>query len=234
MAARGMPVTAFASTLMPGGWPGIDAALVAMQVNVTRAMHDQRVRKAAEAILHAAGAPGGDRKAEAHAFYRFVKERIEYRRDPAWLEYIQDPCALLAHVEATERGELRKGHGPGKGWAAGDCDDHAQLVALLCLQVRLPVVNVLVAEDDRLFYLPKEDLLAEFARAQKCGRPVPIHVYCALRESKHAEASREWCEGDDRAPSGLISLDTARPGAAFDEHVAGMVRYVRPVVLESY
>lgn len=229
--ARGTQVI-FASTPMPNGWPGINAALITMQANVTRALHDQRVRKAAEAILHEAGAPGGDRLHEALAFYRFVRERVDYRRDPAWLEYIQDPRALLAHIESTERSELRRGSGPGRGWAAGDCDDHAQLVALLCFQVRLPVVQVLVAEDDRLFQLPLDALLSEFERAQRNGRPVPVHVYCAMRESKNAEPSPEWLNGDDRYPSGLVSLDTARPGAAFNEHVSGMTRYVRPAVLE--
>ncbi len=218
---------AFTATPMRDGWSGIEQAVHAMQCNVECSLLDQRVRQACIEILHNARARGGDRHDEARAIFDFVLGRVEYRRDPAWLEFIQDPRALLAHIETTERLE-----GRGRGWAAGDCDDHAQLVQALAFQVRLPVVSVLVAEHSDFFRMSRDALLVEMVRAFREGRRAPVHVYAALRAHKYAEPSQEWLEGDDEAESGLISLDTARPGATFGEHVPGLVRYVRPATTE--
>ena len=215
-----------ARSLMPNGWPGINAALAAMQGNIEACLFDIRVRQACIEILHHAGARGGDREDEARGIFDFVLQRVEYRRDPAWFEFIQDPRILLKHIEDTERAE-----GRGRGWAAGDCDDSAQLVAILGFQVRLDIELVLVARDHKPFQMSIPELVQAFMDAAAKDEPVPIHVYAAMKENKYAEPSRDWLEGDDRAPSGLISLDTARPGASFREHVPGMVRYVRPAVL---
>lgn len=204
---------------MADGWPGIDSAVNAMQVNVEAALRDQRVRRVTEFVLHRWGAKGGDRKAEAHAIYDFVDSRVDYRRDPAWMELIQDPRVLLARIE-------------GHGWAAGDCDDHAQLAELMGLEVRLPMCSVLVAPSLEPFQWSLEKLVAETKRATEKNLPVPIHVYAAMKEHPSSpEPSRAWLDGDDDAPSYLISMDTARPGAKFGEHVKGMIRYVRPPVL---
>jgi hypothetical protein len=215
----------FSMTPMSDGWSGIDQAVSAMQTNVENALRDQRVRRACEWILHNAKAKGGDRLAEAEAIFDFVLARVEYRRDPSWLELIQDPRVLLARIEETEEQE-----GPGQGWAAGDCDDHAQLTEVLGLEVRLPVVSVLVAHDVGTFSLSHADLLAAMQKAwEQQGEP-PIHVYAAMRKPNQ-EPSQAWLDGDDDAPSGLVSLDTARPGACFGKHIGGgYVRYVRDAV----
>jgi len=216
--ATGADLVNLATSQMVDGWPGIEAAVLAMQTNVEAALRDQRVRRATEFVLHAWGAKGGDRRQEAHAIYDFVRSRVEYRRDPAWLELIQDPRVLLARIEEY-------------GWAAGDCDDHAQLIEVMGLEVRLPMVSVLVGESPEPFTWPTAKLLAAMQAAFDAGRPAPIHVYAAMREHPSSpDPSQAWLDGDDDAPSYLISLDTARPGARFDAHVGGVVRYIRPAL----
>jgi hypothetical protein len=180
---------------------GIQQTCERMQELVQACHFDPRliVRRAAEQIV--ARTPGGDRLAESRAIFRWVRCHVRYTRDPAHLEYLQDPRQLLAVIDAR--------------WLAfGDCDDHAMLTAALALSLRIPVVWVLVA---RL-----EDL--DFA-----------HVYAALLEQpasalheRAALAHAAWLLGDSKAPSGLVSLDTASPQAEWGRHPRGGWRLVVP------
>lgn len=146
------------------------------------------------------GVPGGNRLAEAQRFFDFILAHVEYRRDPAWMEQVKDPRLMLAQIECF-------------GWSAEDCDGHATLASLLGFQVRLPMCFVLASES-------KVDPLAD----------ADAHVYAAMWESPNAVASDAWLNGDDDAPSGLVSLDTARPGAEFGRHAPGFYRRVVPAV----
>jgi hypothetical protein len=146
------------------------------------------------------GVPGGDRCGEARRFFDFILAHVEYRRDPAWMEQIKDPRLILAQIEAF-------------GWSAEDCDGHATLAALLGFQVRLPMCLVLASET-------KVDPLHD----------ADAHVYAAMWEAPGAVASDAWLNGNDDAPSGLVSLDTARPGAEFGRHAPGFYRRVVPAV----
>lgn len=184
------PAWTFTAIPLLDGWEGIDQSVRAMQDYIGAGLHDPRVRRVAEWILRPAR--DGDRMSEASVIYEFVRRHVQYRRDPAWMELLEDPRIMLARIERF-------------GWAAEDCDGHSMLSALLGLQVRLPMALVLVGPDHRT---------------------PPVHVYAAMRESEDSRPSQAWLDGDDSAPSGLVSMDTARPGAAFDEHAAGFVRRV--------
>jgi len=187
-------MTKLSTSELGDGWVAVMQAILAMQAFVLSGLHDPRVRTACEFIVH--GAPGGNRLREAERIFDFTGERVDYRRDPSWMEHIADPRLLLARIEAH-------------GWAAEDCDGHATLEALLGFQVRLPMTFVL---------------------AGPCADEPPVHVYAAMWERPGAAPSLEWQRGDDEAPSGLISMDTARPGARFGVHCPNVCRWVLPAV----
>ncbi len=192
------PLATFSSVPMLDGAAGIRQATNKMQALVTVGLHDPRVRRCSEWILR--GVPAGDRCREAERNYDFIAAHVEYRRDPAWMELLEDPRLVLARIEAF-------------GWAAEDCDGHAMLAALLGFQTRLPMCFVLASET-------KVDPLND----------ADAHVYAAMWEGPGACASNAWLDGNDDAPSGLVSLDTARPGAEFGRHAPGFFRRIIPAV----
>lgn len=118
------------------GRAGVDGqTLPELRRYVAGAMHDPRVRRAAEIICYRAGARDGNRRDEARAIFGWVRQHIRYRRDPTNTEQVHEPQLLLWRVERD-------------GFAAGDCDDQAGLIASLGHSIALPVVWVLAGEEE--------------------------------------------------------------------------------------
>lgn len=111
------------------GFAGVEQALEKMRGLLRETQKDKRVRFVAEQIVRRA--PGGDRRAEAREIFDFVLRHVRYTRDPSSVELVQDPRVLLQRIERV-------------GWAAGDCDDMALLIAALGHQIALPIVWVLL------------------------------------------------------------------------------------------
>jgi hypothetical protein len=59
--------------------------------------------------------------------FNFVKNNLRYEYDPLDIEHVTYPSKLLQKIE--------EGHKTGKSIAAGDCDDHALLIAILLMSV---------------------------------------------------------------------------------------------------
>jgi hypothetical protein len=114
------------------GPDGVRQTYTRMQRIVRDAVYDPFLicRRAAEQIVWSTD--GGDRIAECRALFRWLFRHVRYTRDPGFLEFLQDPRALLYAIDTR--------------WLAfGDCDDHAMLMASLCWVLRIPTVFVLVA-----------------------------------------------------------------------------------------
>lgn len=119
------------------GREGVDGqTLPVMRRYVRAALEDNRVRRAAEMIVHAAGARGGDRRQEAAALFAWTRAHVRYARDPSHVELVHEPQILLYRIDRY-------------GWAAGDCDDQACLIAALGHSIALPVAWVLAGSDER-------------------------------------------------------------------------------------
>jgi transglutaminase-like putative cysteine protease len=156
-------------------------------------------RRAAEQIVQRT--PGGDRVAEMRALFRWIFRHVRYTRDPGFLEYLQDPRALLFAIDTR--------------WLAfGDCDDHAMLMATLCWMLRIPTVFVLTARRS------DADFGHVYAAAQLPDDSNPRTR--ALEDQQHAA----WLTGDSGARSGLLCLDTAASDAEFGVHPDGDFRTV--------
>lgn len=132
------------SNLAPG-LAGVMQTLPKMERLVAAAVRDPRVRRATEWVVRDAG--GGDRVAEARAIFDFVRRRVRYTRDPSDVELVHEPQLLLERIQNT-------------GWAAGDCDDHALLIAGMGHSIRLPIAWVLAGP----------------------SRQEPEHIYAAMAE----------------------------------------------------
>jgi hypothetical protein len=125
------------------GLAGVMQTLPKMERLVAAAVRDPRVRRATEWVVR--DAKGGDRIAEARAIFNFVLARVRYTRDPSDMEFVQEPQILLERIQNT-------------GWAAGDCDDHALLIAAMGHSIRLTIVWVLAGP----------------------SRATPEHIYAAM------------------------------------------------------
>lgn len=121
----------FAIRRIPGGQVGTDATVRQIGRFVESSLHRPNIRLLAIQILDRANASSHQPLKAAAALHSWMRQRIAYVRDPISVETVQDP-------EATA-----KIH-------AGDCDDHAGLMAALVASIGLPVRYVVlgVAPDD--------------------------------------------------------------------------------------
>lgn len=97
-----------------------------MRAKAYAASLNPHVRRIAEIVCHEAGVTGGDREGEARALFDFMREHVEYRRDPAWSQMLIDPLTILERVDR-------------RGWAAANCAGHAMTMAALGQSIRLPM-----------------------------------------------------------------------------------------------
>jgi hypothetical protein len=79
------------------------------------------IRKLALNILQEARVKSHHFRDEALSIGNYVKNRVRYARDPAGIEYLQDPVDLIGNIQ--------------NGTAQGDCDDMALLTATLLLSI---------------------------------------------------------------------------------------------------
>lgn len=80
------------------------------------------VRRLAENILDHYQVGSHDYQREVIAIGDFVKQKVRYTKDPAGIEYVQDPLLMIENMSKL-------------GYVAGDCDDMSLLVATLLLSV---------------------------------------------------------------------------------------------------
>lgn len=123
-------------TRLKPGMAGVTQSLDEMRALLRENLKDKRVRYVAEQVVRRA--PGGNRVAEAREIFNFVLKRVRYTRDPSSVELLQDPRILLERIER-------------QGWAAGDCDDHALMIAALGHQLSLPIVWVLLGPEKNVY-----------------------------------------------------------------------------------
>ena len=107
----------YTSQRIPNGKLGVAATLNAMRRMVKRAKKSRNIRELAMRIVQPI--PNKDWAGEIRAIQQWVQHNIRYTRDIAGVETLQSP-------EHTVR--LR----------AGDCDDHAMLVAALLQSIYHP------------------------------------------------------------------------------------------------
>lgn len=94
-----------------------------MAASVRDAVADPRAWQLARSIV--AGVPPRDEKSQAAALRAYVASHLHFVNDPAGVELLADPRALL---DAIAR----------QGFAQGDCDDAAVLSATLGLAIGIP------------------------------------------------------------------------------------------------
>jgi len=105
---------------LPNGKAGNVKTIKFMQKVARERAGHPIVREFALKIIQAAGIPSHHYKEEALAIGDFVKKRVRYVRDPRDSELLQDPVMLIEKLEKS-------------GFAQGDCDDMALLIATLLL-----------------------------------------------------------------------------------------------------
>jgi len=126
---------------VPAGEAGTDRTLKMIGQGIDRSSRRPHVRLKALSILRQANTPNRGARVTARALYNWVRRNIRFVPDPLDVETVQDP-------EVT----LRLG--------AGDCDDHAALLAGLAQNVGIPSRLVVVGENpDRFQHIYAELLL---------------------------------------------------------------------------
>lgn len=131
----------FNFTEVPAGEAGTDQTLKVIGQGIGRSSRRPHVRLKALDILRQADIPDRRARAASRALYQWVKRNIRFVPDPLDVETVQDP-------EVT----LRIG--------AGDCEDHAALLAALAQSVGIPARFVVVGENlDRFQHIYAELLI---------------------------------------------------------------------------
>lgn len=105
---------------IPSGEAGTDATLRNIGRLVSEALRDPRIRLTAIQIIEAAGVANADQMAAARALVNHVRQNIRFIEDPVDLETVQAPAVTLFELPA------------------GDCDDHAALLAALAMSIGIP------------------------------------------------------------------------------------------------
>src|ERR1051325_7611537 len=96
----------------PPGMPHVRSTIGKMSALAKQGASSYPIVNLARRIVAAAGVPSKDYRGELAALYKWVRANIAYRKDSVHLEWLQSPDRTV-----EER--------------AGDCDDHAILLAAL-------------------------------------------------------------------------------------------------------
>jgi hypothetical protein len=185
-------LTASYEDLAPG-IAGNQQTLAKMRALLKRAFLDPRVAYAVSHVLQAAHAAPGDRVSEARALFDFLVARCPYRRAPTNTDTSVDPLVLLARIEKD-------------GFASGNCNQQANLMACLGHSVRLPIVWVLVGPDRDAF----------------------THIYAALDTRPGATGTADDPLGMPTSLDDLVALDTGTPLPVWNRHAAAPVVWSTP------
>jgi len=132
----------FNFTEVPAGEAGTDQTLKVIGQGIGRSSRRPHVRLKALDILRRTDIPDRGARDTARALYQWVRRNIRFVPDPLDVETVQDP-------EVT----LRIG--------AGDCDDHAALLAALAQNVGIPARFVVVGENPDHFQHIYAELLID-------------------------------------------------------------------------
>lgn len=156
----------FNLTEVPAGEAGTDQTLKAIGHGIGRSSRRPHVRLKALDILRQTDIPDRRARDAARALYQWVKRNIRFVPDPLDVETVQDP-------EVT----LRIG--------AGDCDDHAALLAALAQNVGIPARFVVVGENpDRFQHIYAELLIDDHWTPADTTTEFPFGVSPPLPASK--------------------------------------------------
>lgn len=121
------------------------------------------VRSMALWICHQAGATTDYQRVQA--IFKWLRDHIQYVRDPSYREFVQPPLDLI--TEGARQSHM----------AAGDCDDFATLAGALCGSLGIPY-RICLSED------PSN---------RSPGEPWWAHVYCeALVKKKPTDRDKFW------------------------------------------
>ncbi len=175
------------------GIAGNQQTLTEMRAQVLEHYLDPRVSYAVSHILEKAGAPGGDRQAEARALFDFLASVVRYQRTPTNTDTTYDPTILLSRIEKD-------------GFGAGNCNNHATLMATLGHSVRLPIVWVLLGASPDAY----------------------SHVYAAMDLRAGATGTLDDPLGFPTSADDLLALDTGTPSPRFGVHPPAPVAWITP------
>jgi len=112
-----MPLAVFEN--IPSGFAGTRATVQRMHDFAYKGKIDLQLQQIADSIVEKSGCGNREYECKAKAIYDFVKNYIRFERDPFGVEMVQEPFVTLK----------RK---------AGDCDDHATLLAALYGSIGFP------------------------------------------------------------------------------------------------
>jgi hypothetical protein len=113
---------------LPAGAVGTDLTVKAMKKLIRSSLQAQSVRLRTLSILRSFGVDSHAPSTAARAIFQWVRSNIRYVNDPIGIETVQSP-------EITLR------------LKAGDCDDHAVLVAALAMSIGIPARIVVIGSD---------------------------------------------------------------------------------------
>jgi hypothetical protein len=123
-----VPVASFET--IPDGFRGTEATVRVMHRFANKGKTDLTVQKIVDSIIAKTGCKNRDYQCKAQALYDFVKSYIRFERDPFGVEMVQEPLVTLK----------RK---------AGDCDDHATLIAAMFGAIGYPYSFKTIKADRR-------------------------------------------------------------------------------------
>jgi hypothetical protein len=147
---------------IPAGAAGTDVTVKTMQKLIRSSLEQQSLRLRALDILRSFGVDSHAPDAAARALFYWVRSNIRYVNDPVGIETVQAP-------EITLR------------LKAGDCDDHATLVAALAMSIGIPARIVVIGSDPSHFEHVFAELntdgdwhTADTTRPVAYGTPAPV------------------------------------------------------------
>ncbi len=112
-----MPLAVFEN--IPSGFAGTRATVQRMHDFAHKGKIDLQLQQIADSIVQKSGCGNREYECKAKAIYDFVKKYIRFERDPFGVEMVQEPFVTLKR-------------------RAGDCDDHATLLASLYGSIGFP------------------------------------------------------------------------------------------------
>lgn len=117
---------------IPAGAAGTRLTVEKMRKLIRGSLRAQNLRLRALDILRGFGVDSHQASASARALFYWVRSHIRYVNDPVGIETVQSPEVTL---------QLK----------AGDCDDHATLVAGLAMAIGIPARLVVIGPDENHF-----------------------------------------------------------------------------------
>jgi hypothetical protein len=146
---------------LPAGTAGTKITLQAMQKFVRASLQSQKLRLLTLTLLRDSRVDSHKATQAARAIFYWVRSKIQYVNDPIGIETVQSPEITL---------QIR----------AGDCDDHATLVAAMAMSIGIPTRFVVIGPDPENFghvytelKIDGSWLPADTTRAVDFGSPAP-------------------------------------------------------------